>query len=198
MDQNKIAKELTVEQLSDFVAELAALPGKDRTLRAIAAAADRRGIKISLESAKSFRNTTFRRHLDRLERAQQLATQVASMQTTGTGATLADAGAAMLSQQVFDLIDELGDETLDLKKAGQVAFILSKIRQGDVASSALQLRIKSLEAAQLDAAKVVLQKTRELKTIADDKSIDEDEKISRIRRRLFGDDPSQTTAAASA
>ncbi len=192
-DRNKIAQGLSIAELDAFVAELHALPGSGRTLEAIKAAAQKRGIVISLMSARSFRDTTFRRHLERLSRAQEFATQVAQMQTVGAGATLADASAAMLSQQLFDLVDTLGDETLDLKKAGQVAFIISKIRQGDVAASALNLKVKALEAAQLDAAKVVLARTRELKAIADDKSIDEQEKVARIRKRLFGEAPANLT-----
>lgn len=144
-DRNKIAQALTVEQLDNFVRELAALPGRERTLDAIKRRAADLGIEISIMSATSFRDTTFKRHLDRLGKAQELATQVASMQQQGAGNTLADASAAILSQQVFDLLDELGDETLDLKKAGSIAFIISKMRQGDVASRGLELKLRDYE-----------------------------------------------------
>lgn len=162
-DRNTIAQELTVEQLDQFVQELHALPGKQRTLKAIAEKASTLGMHISLESARSFRNTTFSRHLARLEKAQALATQVASMQQQGAGNTLADASAAMLSQQLFDLLDAAGDEELDLKKAGSIAFILSKIRQGDVSARGLELKVREFEKreAELQDKKASLQKTIE-------------------------------------
>lgn len=201
-DRNKIAQELSVEDLSAFVAELAALPGKERTLRAIAAAAERRGIRISLESAKSFRNTTFKRHLERIERRREFAERFAGGRDNRLGATIADAAADNLAETVFDLTDEIAEATesgeFDLKKMSTTAFIIKTLRQGDVARDALHERVKIREAVQIDAAKVVLQKTRELKTIADDKSIDEGEKVARIRRHLFGEDPTAATAGASA
>jgi hypothetical protein len=162
-DRNKIAQALTVEQLDKFVRELAALPGSERNLEAIKAKAATLGIEISLMSATSFRDVTFKRHLDRLEKAQALATQVASMQQQGAGNTLADATAAMLSQQVFDLVDALGDDELDLKKAGSIAFILSKIRQGDVSARGLELKVKEYERKERERLEKIaaLQKTIE-------------------------------------
>jgi Protein of unknown function (DUF3486) len=151
-DRNTIARELTVDELDKFIKELAALPGKRRTLAAIQKKAAALGIEVSLMSAKSFRDTTFQRHLDRLQKANQLATQVAAMQQEGAGNTLADASAAILSQQIFDLLDELGDSTLDLKKAGSIAFIISKIRQGDTAARALELKVKEYERKEAERA----------------------------------------------
>ncbi len=54
-DRNKIAQELTVEQLDQFISGLAELPGKQRTLAAIQERAFALNIQISLMSAKSFR-----------------------------------------------------------------------------------------------------------------------------------------------
>lgn len=170
-DRNKIAQALSVEQLNAFIAELAALPGKDRTLEAIKARAAAMGIEISLMSAKAFRDTTFDRHLKRLAKAQELALQVAGMQEAGAGNTLADASAAMLSQSVFELLTEDGvlddDGKLDIRNAGKLAVIIEKLRTGNVKASELELKVKAYEAREAEraekakAADAAMQKLRD-------------------------------------
>jgi hypothetical protein len=72
--------------------------------------------------------------------------------------------------------------SLDLKKAGSMAFIISKIRQGDVARDRLQL-------LQFDAAEEALKHAAELKTISEDKTLSHDEQVERVRFRLWGAAP---------
>jgi hypothetical protein len=145
-DRNKIAQALTVEELEKFLQALVKLPGNRRTLEGIKSAAAALEIEISIESARSFKNTTFANYLKRIERRREFAERVANVRDNSTGRTLADAAAENLAEQVFDLTEELGEgETLDLKKASTVAFIISKIRQGDVAASALQLKVDDYE-----------------------------------------------------
>lgn len=141
-DRNKIAQALSVEELDAFLKLLLKLPGAQRTYEAIKLRAfEELGLSISIESAKSFRKTTFANYLARVERRREFAERVANVGSDAR-ATLADAAAENLAEQVFDLTEELAeDEVLDLKKASSVAFIISKIRQGDVARSSLQLKI---------------------------------------------------------
>lgn len=143
-DRNAIAQELTVQQLDAFVSALAAKPGKDRTLAAIKHAAAELGITISLMSAKAFRDTTFERHLDALRRAQSVAQQVEQIEAGGN--TLADAGAKLLSQRIFNQLLEAADEDsaaeVDEEK---LSLILARLRQGDVQRAALLAKLKETE-----------------------------------------------------
>lgn len=164
-DRNKIAQELTVEELDAFIAQLSALPGKERTLASIKARAAGLGIEISIESARTFRNTTFARHLQRLSKAQELATQVAAMQESGAGNTLADASAAMLSQQIFEMLNV--SEELELADAGKLAFIISKLRQGDVAVRNLELKLRDAERREREQEEKKAAAVKELQKLRD-------------------------------
>jgi hypothetical protein len=192
-DRNTIAQELTDDQLDQFIRELAALPKKDRKLKHIRHKAAEMGITISLMSAKSFRDTTFQRHLAKMENAQRAARLVEDIDRGGS--TLADASAKLLSKRIFDqLMDAEDEDTAEVIDLDQMTLAVARLRRGNVQQAALEERIKALQVAQLDAAKIVLQQTRELKTITDDKTIDETEKVERIRRRLFGEAPAAAPA----
>jgi hypothetical protein len=141
-DRNTIARELSVEDLDRFIKELAALPGKKRTLQAISEKAAGLGINISLMSAKSFRDTTFKSYLDRLNRAQEKALQVRGMQEAGAGNTLADAAGALLSEVIFDSLTAEDPNDIDIKK---YSLAIARLRQGDVKIRALELAIKDWE-----------------------------------------------------
>lgn len=128
-DRNKIAQELTVDELSEFVAELAALPGKERTLEAIKGKAKERGIEISLMSAKSFRDTTFERHLARMRTAQDVASQVEGIEAGGN--TLANASAKLLARRIFNDLLEADENETDVD-IDALTLSVSRLRQGDV------------------------------------------------------------------
>lgn len=153
-DRNRIAQSLSLEELEAFLAELAALPGKDRTLAAIQAKAAERGIVISLMSAKSFRDTTFGRHLARVQRRKEKAQSLTSLMADGTGRTLNDANAAILAEKIFDELNADDDATdddaeasrLDLEKAGELSKMIARLRKGDVAREALEAALKVSEA----------------------------------------------------
>lgn len=163
-DRNKIAQELTVEQLSDFIGQLAELPGKERTLAAIQEKAATLGITISLMSAKSFRDTTFTRYLDKLSKAQEKAMQVRGMQEAGAGNTLADAAGALLSEVIFDALSAEDAKDIDIKK---YSLAIARMRQGDVRLRALELDVKEFERREREraeknaAAAAQLQKLRD-------------------------------------
>lgn len=166
-DRNKIAQSLTVDELDKFIRELMALPGSQRTYAGIQKHAAVRGIVVSIEGAKSFRKTTFSNYLARVERRREFAERVAGINSDAR-ATLADAAAENLAEQVFDLTEELAeDEELDLKKASSVAFIISKIRQGDVARSALQLKIDEYQRKERERAEKNAAASRELEKLRD-------------------------------
>ena len=178
-DRNKIAQELSIEELDQFIRDLAALPGKERTLKAIAEKAAARGITISLMSAKAFRETTFKNYVDRVQKAQDKALQVRGIREAGAGNTLADAAGDLLSEIIFDSLtaDEPGE--IDIKK---YSLAISRLRQGDV-------KIRALEVAQFNAAEEALKHVAELKTISENTSLDHKAQVERVRFRLFGAAP---------
>lgn len=128
-DRNKIAQELTVEQLDGFVSGLAALPGRERTLAQIKHKAAELGITISLMSAKSFRDTTFDRYLARMQRAQDVAKQVEEIDKGGS--TMADASAKMLSRKIFDQIMASDEEdAVDALDMDKTSLAVSRLQRG--------------------------------------------------------------------
>lgn len=144
-DRNTIAQSLTVEELDAFVSELASLPGKERTLEQIKHRAALRGITISLMSAKAFRDTTFDRHLERLRSAQEVALQVASIESGGN--TLADASAKLLSKRIFNqLLDAEDDDGPGEVDLDQLTLAVSRLRRGDVQRTALEAQLRESEA----------------------------------------------------
>jgi hypothetical protein len=185
-DRNKIAQSLPVEELDAFIRELMALPGSERTYAGIQRHAAARGIVVSIEGAKSFRKTTFANYLARVERRREFAERVTA--APATGSRFADAAGENLAELIFDATEEMSDAadeggSLDLKKAGAMAFIISKIRQGDVARERLAI-------LQFDAAAEALKHAAELKTIAENKEkISHEEQVERVRFRLFGAAP---------
>lgn len=72
---NKIEGSLSHEQLQAFLDELKGIAAKP-TLAQIQTAAKRHGIEVSLMGAKTFRDTTFRAHLDRLSTGREKAAQI--------------------------------------------------------------------------------------------------------------------------
>ena len=163
-DRNKIAQELTEEQLGEFVAALLKLPGKKRTLAEIQEKAAELGITISLMSAKSFRDTTFERHVQRMRTAQEVAMQVEGIETGGN--TLANASAKLLSKRIFNQLLE-ADESGDDVDVDALSLSVSRLRSGDVATRTMQLKIEEFERKERErdeknaAAAAQLQKLRD-------------------------------------
>lgn len=157
-DRNKIAQALTVEELDRFVAELAAMPGTERTLEKIKHRAAQLGIVISLESARTFRNSTFERHLEKLRRAQAVAAQVEAIEQGGT--TLADASAKLLSKRIFDQLIEAEDEDSAAEiDVDALSLAVSRLRrgnqQGQLVVAALQIaekKVRDFEAKEIERA----------------------------------------------
>jgi hypothetical protein len=175
-NRNKIAQSMSAEQLVEFIAKCAKTP--KLTLSKLQAMAKEIGIDVSLMGAKSFRDTTFAAHMDRLRKAQETALQMQEL--TAGGATINDAAASLLSQQVFDLIAEDG---LDADSASK---IVKRLRDSDTRVRSLQHMV---EKYQFDATEAAIKHAKEIHTITSDRSIDEPEKIQRVRQRLFGTAP---------
>lgn len=186
-DRNKIARTLSAEELQRFCERL----GKERgvTLQTIADFFEEEtGEKVSLMGASSFRDTTFRAHLQRLEKANALSKLVREQREAGAGNTLADAAAAILTDEVLDKLTnrDFIDMPLDLDVLSK---IVARLRLGDVRVAALEHKIAT---DRDDAVKRVLANPKlaqEVAKIAADKGLSASEKSARIQLRLFGERP---------
>lgn len=171
-DRNTIAQELTVEQLDQFIRELTGLPGKQRTLKAIAEKAATLGMTISLMSAKAFRDTTFARHLDRLRMAQEVALQVENIEQGGN--TLANASAKLLGKRIFDQLlkaEEDDEAEIDIDA---LSLSVSRLRQGDVAKGEAERRQAETQAKLKEYERK--EREREEKKAAFAKTLDKEQK----------------------
>lgn len=188
-DRNKIALELTAEELQEFLDKCWKTPGL--TLKKVQELAEGYGINVSLMGAKSFRDTTFARHLQRIGKAGELAAQVAALKQAGAGHTIADAAAAILSDEVLDkLVNRDADEELDLDVLSK---IVKRLRDSDSRTRALEHQI---EKDQNTAVEKILKDPALLAEVAKlkkDDGLSDSEKIARVRRRLFGDVPANFT-----
>jgi hypothetical protein len=187
-DRNKIAQELTIEQLARFVDELAQLPGKQRTLAAIQHKAAELGITISLMSAKAFRETTFERHLEKLRNAQTIAAQVEAIEQGGH--TMADASAKLLSKRIFEQLMEAEDEdTGGAVDLDAMTLAVARLRRGNVQQAALELKVQELEQAQRDREEKNRQAAEKLQKLRDpNATLDEGERNAILEEvdRLMG------------
>lgn len=191
-DNNKIAQSLTVEQLDQFVTELAALPGKQRTLEQIRHKAAQLGIMISIGSAKSFRDTTFDRHLEKIRLAQSIASQVEAIEQGGN--TMADASAKLLSKRIFNqLIEAEDDDSATEIDVDTLSLAVSRLRRGNQLGQMLAL---AQEKWTFDAAKLVAENLPALKGIAQDRTLSDDQRVQQVRLKLWGPVPASMEGKA--
>lgn len=139
-DRNKIAQTLSAADLQAFVEECYNTP--QLTLAKIQELAGTRGISISLMGATSFRDTTFKRHMERIRRAKELAEQLGELRKTG--GSIADAAADILSHEVMDaLTNRDPDEPLDLDVMTKV---VKRLRDGDRLRNESEKKLEMAEA----------------------------------------------------
>ena len=122
--KSKIETELSEEQLQEFCNNLATTP--KLTLKRLQSMAAEIGIKVSLMGAKSFRDGAFAEHIEKMRRAKELALQLKEVGNADAAGSIADAGALVLMQQVYDALTN-GDE-VDFDVFSK---IIARLRSGD-------------------------------------------------------------------
>lgn len=165
---SKIESELTPEEVVELLVELAKTPGGDK-LRIIKEKALARGVEISIEGARSFKNATLAPYLEKLKTAkaksQIFAEVVASGDETGTlsGARLT------LAEQVTDFLLTDGASPKQFMPLAMTLQMLSNANQGDkktdVALRLAEARLREFEAKEQDrkdAAAKLLEKKKAL------------------------------------
>ena len=138
MPRTKIECKMSANELREFYKTLADTP--NLTLKRLQELAAKRGISISLMGAKRFKDGAFAAHLEHLRKARELAEQIAEFGNIDSG-SLADAGAAILMQQVYDEITN--GEKIDFDTFSK---IISRLRSGDHRQRELSAKLKLLEA----------------------------------------------------
>ncbi len=203
----KIANSLSHDQLVALLDELRALSGSP-TLAQVQAAAKKHGVLVSLEGAKTFRNTTFKAHLERLATGREKSAQILAAVREG-GAHPLDAVEEAAASDLLDIYTS--GEDVDVAQVVKVALQLRASleqrkdrdrldrdlerkladseakRSGD--AQRLRLLEEKFELAQLDAAAAVITHAKELKAVTADTKLDAKEKTERVRQILFGDRP---------
>ncbi|HWM26591.1 MAG TPA: hypothetical protein VNP98_17370 [Chthoniobacterales bacterium] len=163
-DKNKIATDLTDEQLDQFILELAKLPKKKRRLVDIKDKAASLGLTVSLMSAKSFRDVTFARALHRMRTAKQVALEIEGAET-GEGDTL-KASRKMLSRHIFDELLEAAENETGVD-VDAMTLSVSRLTRSDAITGALELKVRDYEKRERE---------REEKKAALSKTLDKEQK----------------------
>ena len=179
--KNKLVRSITPEELTAFLDELANTPGVDGPMIQ-AKALEKFDIRIGHESANNFRKEVFGRYIDRLRKRKELSAVIAAHRDADGGRTLADAAGEEMSQLVFEFLTNVedGEDALDLsnsgdvKKANQLALIISRMRTGDRRMiDQLNERVKELE-----------ERETETKKDLSNKQLTEEERAARMRARF--------------
>ena len=146
---NKIVKNLNAEELQEFFKEC--VQTKGLTLEAIQDLAKQRGIQISLMSAKNFREGALNEWRAKLQRATEISGQIETLLEQGTANSFADASAVVLGQMVFDIL-MTGEDGVDINTLSK---IVSRLRTGDHAQRALEMKVADYERAEAERQKQV-------------------------------------------
>lgn len=152
-DRNKIARNLTPEQLDGFCERLAQMKGV--TLEKVRDLAAEFGIEVSLMGAKTFRDSTFERYLAEVRAKREMAELVSS--SAKSGLALSDGAASVLSQKLFDKL--MSGEDFDLEQLNGFSLALSRLRIGDQRGKLLEAKLAEYEAKEEErrAKKAALQ-----------------------------------------
>lgn len=138
MGKSKIEQALSETDLQEFCSRLAGTP--KLTLKKLQSMAADIGIEVSLMGAKSFRDGAFAEHIEKMRRAKELALQLKEVGNADAAGSIADAGALVLMQQVYDALTK-GDE-VDFDAFSK---IIARLRSGDHRLREVNAKLKEYE-----------------------------------------------------
>ena len=139
------------------------------------------GIEVSLMGAKSFRDGAFAEHIEKMRRAKELALQLKEVGNADAAGSIADAGALVLMQQVYDALTK-GDE-VDFDTFSK---IIARLRSGDHHLREVNAKLREYERreaewerkeAERESAKAELSKAISKRGIGEDVLREIEEKI---------------------
>lgn len=146
--RTKLATSLSAEELEAFCERLKG--ERDLTGARIQELAAEMGVTIGHNSANEFKNKEFEPWLAKLKRQKNLAQFISDNADPNAAATIADAAASTLSQNVFEFLQEgdvdvnlFDDEGID--KAKTLSLIIQRLRSGDHRLKLLQMKLQEKE-----------------------------------------------------
>jgi hypothetical protein len=132
---SKIEKELTPEEVVGMLDTLAKTPGGD-VLRVIQAEAEKRGIKVSLMGASSFRDGALHPYITRLREAKLKSEMLADAITSGDETGLLAGARTTLAEQMIDFLMTDGATPKQFSSLAMALNMLSSSNQGDKKTAA--------------------------------------------------------------
>ena len=140
-------------------------------------------LSISLAALSNFYQSVCAQELiARRQRAVSTADEIAAAAQTKPG-NFDSATIDALKQKAFELSINPGADPRDVKS---LFMLVLKARDQQISEKQLALDREKFE---FDAAKAALAKLPDLKLIASDKSLSDDDKLTAIREKLFGEVP---------
>lgn len=141
---SKIQKELTPEQVVEMLDTLAKTPGGD-VLRVIQAAAEKRGIKVSLMGATSFRDNALRPFLDKLKSTRAKSLAMADAVSEGDESGLLASNRILLADKINGVLMAEGEEMQKKEMLG-FAKALQSLTSANTGDRMTAARLRELEA----------------------------------------------------
>lgn len=143
MARSKIEMAMSENDLQDFCKTLANTP--NLTLKRLQSMAEKRGIKVSLMGAKTFRDGAFAEHLRKLERGREFMEQARQYQEIGLSGALADTAAATILQEICDLMASGGEYNIT-----KVAQAVASLQAGEHRRKELVAKLKEYERKEIE------------------------------------------------
>lgn len=141
---SKIEKELTPAEVVELLETLAKTPG-GHMLSVIQDEAEKRGIKVSLMGATSFRDGALHPYLEKLKHARQKSEMLAEAITAGDEGGLLAGARTALAEQVVDFLMNEGATVKQFGGLAKTLSMLSSSHQGDRLMAARLLEFEAKE-----------------------------------------------------
>ncbi len=158
---SKIEKELTPAEVVELLETLAKTPG-GHMLSVIQEEAEKRGIKVSLMGATSFRDGALHPYLEKLKHARQKSEMLAEAITAGDEGGLLAGARTALAEQVVDFLMNEGANVKQFGGLAKTLSMLSSSHQGDRLMAARLLEFEAKEEGRKAEAEKLNAKKRAL------------------------------------
>lgn len=159
---SKIADKLTPIEVAEFLEKLAKTEGGEK-LRVIQMEAEKRGIRVSLMGAATFRDGELKPYLERLKYAREKSLALAEAVTAGDEDGLLASGRTLLADKINDLL--LADVDMGEKEYLALSKALGSLSTSNQGERGLRIRIARYEREEQErreAAELLEQKKRSI------------------------------------
>jgi len=141
---NKVEKNLSAEQLQAFIKELAE-DSANPTLASIQAHAEKYGIAISHEAARTFKKNNFQGYLDKISGAKERAEVLANAITGQEEGDIAAGVGILITEQITELLISDKEDGWSPKDMELLSKAVNLLRSSDQAERKTKLDIEKKE-----------------------------------------------------